>query len=143
MWRFFRDLPYFLLDRANLSIFLAALIVPLGEVHKAWENVRMDVDVFLLKDMKLDIQWVVLHVCNQVQLIILTYLLWVFAAAPHIPKVLRNVFLALFVFSWVELIMYFVNFKTGGYGWIYYGLAGLLIILNRKKRLKPIGTNIV
>ncbi len=132
MLKFLRDLPY-LISQVRFSVLLAACIIPLGEVHKAWASTYKEVDVFLFKDYRLDIEWVVYHVCEMLQKIIMSWLLYRFSCIGRVDKVLCRIFLALHILCWADLFMYFCNFRTGAYEWIYYGLACLMILWSTRK----------
>lgn len=118
----------------KLNIILLALLIPIGEIHKLWIHSNLDVDCFLFKEYMLNIQWVIKDVGSMAQFSIISFIAYRLSLLIYNIKPFRSILLALFLFSLVDILFYFLNFKTGYYGICYYSLSFIIIII---KYLNP------
>lgn len=113
---------------------LLTIIVPLGELHKLWQSSDYDVDVFLFRDYKLNIEWVIKDCSEMAQFSIMTYIGYRLGQYAPIRKSVKEILLALFLFSILDFVLYFMDHKTGLYGIAFYIIAFFVIFNNQRKR---------
>lgn len=130
-----RDLPYHL-STVRLSYVLLAILIPIGELHKIWEGDSRSYDIFILLDYELPLPWIVRFASTQAQFLIISYVLMVFGRKYGAPKSLRDIFVAVFVYCWVDVILYFIAFGFSYWSWGYYFLATFMVWANNHKSKK-------
>ena len=105
------------------------LIVPLGEVHGLLHSVHIDVYPFLLQpNYGFDAEWLVVDICRMLQFSIISFVAWKLSTYMYGGmRELRLALKAVFYFSLLDIVMYFVCGKMGWYAIVYYAVAILLI----------------
>lgn len=115
---------------------LLAIFIPIGELHQIFYNVHREVDVFLFIDYSIDIQWVIKDLGQQAQYIILAYVAYrVSLYSPNISSI-RGMLFAIFIFTLIDAVLYFVAFKRYYFSLAYYSLACITLYTSYKKGLK-------
>ena len=76
----------------------------------------------------IDAEWVAIHVCWMLQFSIISFVAWKLSTYIYGgTKELRIALKAVFYFSLLDIIMYFICGKTGWYSIVYYLIAVVLI----------------
>lgn len=111
------------ISRVRLHYVLLMILIPLGELHNFFHGTE-PIDVFLFLDFKLWPQWIVKLSCQSIQFLIVSYLLY---AQPKRTPVLNKIYLVIFLFAIIDLVLFFLNFKRGFYGTVYFCISGFFI----------------
>lgn len=103
-----------------LTTILLTASVLIGEVHTFWEKLPVKQQNWILTiDRTMAVQWNVKFVSLQVN-----YILIAVALMYYHKNRLNVTAAAVFVlFQVADFLLYFYNYKTAGYGFIYIGLA--------------------
>jgi hypothetical protein len=102
---------------------LLAFYIPIGEAHQVLRNIHHDMDVFLFIDYKIDVQWICKDLGEMIQHIILAFVAVRISAYCYGIKIIRNVLKGIFVYSLLEIVLYFLSFKTMWFSMVYYLVA--------------------
>jgi hypothetical protein len=134
--RFFRDVPYRLsrVNKAHLLFSGAIAFVLLGEVHTFWMGDYREFDVFLAIDYRLQIQWIIRDITAMLQTSLLAFMLYIYIRKRDF---LKKVMLAVFLYTLIDVIFYFINLKSAAYALVYFVISGILLIFNHRMEQKP------
>lgn len=109
---------------------LISLVIPLGEVHKLWRNINYEVDVFLFRDYKIDVEWMVKDCSEMAQFSIVAYIAYRLGRYAKVEMAIIKILLALFLYSILDFVLYFMDHKTSLYGIVFYVIAYFVIFYN-------------
>jgi hypothetical protein len=115
---------------------LLAFYIPIGEAHQVLRNIHHDMDVFLFIDYKIDVQWICKDLGEMIQHIILAFVAVRISAYCYGIKVVRNILKAIFVYTLLEIVLYFLSFKTIWFSMTYYVMACALVYWNYLNKSK-------
>lgn len=119
----------------KLDWIILLCIIPIGEVHKLFYGVNKVVDPFLLISYPLDFQWIVKDNTIMLQFCMVAFLLYRAAKYIRGGSEFRIAAKALLFLSFLDICWYWLNFKTGWYGGVYF-LIAISIVLIKIKSLK-------
>lgn len=108
---------------------LYLVTVPIGELHTFWERSTKAYNGVLFKtfDYPLPIQWYVKDNCEMLNWIIISLIGFRFAK-KYGNKLLIFVALLYMVWRIADVPLYWINYKTSGYGYVYIALALIGIV---------------
>lgn len=133
--RFFRDVPYRLskVNKAHLLFGCAIAVILLGEVHTFWIGDFSEVDVFLMLDYRLHLQWIIRDITGMLQSSLLSFMLYVYIRKREF---LKKIMLAVFLYTLIDIMFYFIDMKTSSYAFSYFVISAIMLIFNHRMEQK-------
>lgn len=113
--------------RMYATTYVLLLTIYLGEVHTFWEKQNPPViqNWIWRKPTPMSIQWNVKQAVDQLNYI----LVFVAALLYRKNKVNRTTLKAFIFYCSVDTLMYFYNYKTFDYGYVYLGVGTIWILM--------------
>lgn len=110
---------------------ILAITLLIGEIHTFWEKgVQRYENWIIQKYEPMTVQWNVKMVGDEVSVILYFIAMWLCFKYPnHTNKVTVAIFIGLAV---VDTGLYFLNFKTVNYHYVYFCMALVWILAHRK-----------
>lgn len=110
--------------RKYATTFILALSILIGEVHTFWEGRSQEpIDLIWVRDVYMPIQWYIKLIGLQVNYTLYFLALYLYGE----NRINRASAVAFILFSLVDTLMFFYNYKTYGYGSAYFILLILWI----------------
>lgn len=114
--------------RKYATTLLMAATMPIGEIHTFWEkSASQPVNWIISKYVPMPVQWNIKFVSDQLNMMLI--MLAFFLYKGYSNKVNDTTVLTFLIFSVVDTLMYFYNYKTYGYGITYFGIASLWFLV--------------
>lgn len=114
---------------------LLAIWFPLGEVHRLWRNDYSQYDVFVNRDMLIDVAWLAKYLSIELQNIVVAIVLCI--VLKTLDRMLFKISLVYLFFCITELALFFWDFKQSSYVLIYAELCAALIFIVFGKKNRP------
>lgn len=102
-----------------LSTLLLASTLIIGEIHVLWEGGAARVQNWIWRvPVPMPLQWNIKYVCDQVNWIIVAIAIYKYTPS----RVNKSAAATYIMFQITDTLLYFYNYKTYGYGWVYLWL---------------------
>ena len=106
--------------RKYATSYILALTIMLGELHTFWEKGEQHVENWIVEEYRpMTVQWNVKYAIDELNPIL--YFVAMFLFVPN--RVNKTTVLSFILFASVDTLSYFYNYKTYGYGWMYFLLV--------------------
>lgn len=118
------------MKRYATTLILAGTLF-IGELHTFWEkSPETKLNWIITRYEPMTMQWNVKMVCDELNVILYFIAMWFFAKYPNrLNKTVVSMFIGLAI---MDMAIYFWNFKTVNYHYVYFGMALLLLFIFRK-----------
>lgn len=124
------------MKRYATSIILA-LTLFIGEIHTFWEKAPPRKENWILDSYQpMTIQWNVKMVAEEIIVVLYFIAMWLFWMYPN--RVNKTSVKTFIVLALADLGLYFWNFKTINFHYVYFGLVAVWIILYKSTSVKPL-----
>lgn len=122
-----------------LTTLLLATTLFIGEIHTYWEKAPERYENWIIGRYEpMTIQWNVKFVCEEAIGIIYFIAMWFFAKYPN--KVNRVTVILFICLAIVDAALYFWNFKTVNFHYVYFCMvAGWIVLLRKELKQRLIG----
>lgn len=116
------------------SLILASTLL-IGEIHTFWEKAPVRYENWIIHAYKpMTVQWNVKFVGEEVNWILFMVAMWYFGRYPNrVNKITVRVFIAVAI---VDLGLYFWNFKTVDYHYVYFCMVIVWAVMYWGKSIK-------
>jgi hypothetical protein len=115
--------------RKYLTTLFIALSFLVSEAHTFWHNTRDVQNWIICRYVPMELHWNIKYAGDQV--------VWILIAAAlltYIPNRVNKTSARIFlIWTIIDTLLYFINYKQGPYGLAYFGLAGLWLVLYYRK----------
>lgn len=111
--------------RNNWSTIILVLTLPLGELHTFWANDTTVQNWIITEYIPMTVQWNIKFSAQELS-VFAYFWAWVLWKENKVNRTTRMAFLWLAV---MNVLLYFYNYKLGGFGKIYYWFAAFWIIV--------------
>jgi len=109
----------------NWSTIILVLTLPLGELHTFWANDTSVQNWIITEYIPMTVQWNIKFSAQELS-VFAYFWAWVLWKENKVNRTTRMAFLWLAV---MNVLLYFYNYKLGGFGKIYYWFAAFWIIV--------------
>ena len=115
--------------RRNATWIILALTLPLCELHTFWHGDGRTSNWIIDRPTPMLIEWNVKYAVSQIT-VILYFLAWLLYVPTRSNKVIVRAFFAV---ALLDTMLYFWNYKTDGYGYVYFAYFFFFLLFVRKK----------
>lgn len=123
--------------RFKLSQFVLFIAtIPIGEIHTFWEGTKKSWNhvLFYTFSFNYSLQWYIKDQCEMVKWVLVSIIIYRFSKFTQ-DKLLISFALTYVFWQFYDILMYWINYKTFGYGFVYLALllTWTLIYIRKKK----------
>jgi hypothetical protein len=110
--------------RAYLTTIILSLTLVVGELHKIWEHDTRIQNWIISEYYPMLIKWNMKYL--EIQIVVIMYFLsWLVYTPNHVNKTTVQAFFCLAI---MDTFLYFYNYKTHGFGVVYYWYLGFWLL---------------
>lgn len=110
--------------REYVTTIILVMTLPIGEVHSYFVNNTTVQNWIIAKEVPMLLHWNIKNVASQLS-VIAYFVAWVLWRDNKVNKTTVKAFLWLAV---MDTILYFYNYKTNGFGSVYFWFAGFWLL---------------